>query len=131
MPFSHFQIFTFIIMKFFTATVLTALLSFVAGIYIPLWWFFAVVSFLVAVLVHQKVAKAFFSGFLGLFILWGGLAYWIDMKNEGILSSKIAGLLPLGGSSLLLIIVTAILGGLVAGFAALGGSCLRTSKLKS
>ncbi len=118
-------------MKFFTATVLTALLSFVAGIYVPFWWFFAVVSFLVAVLVHQKGAKAFFSGFLGLFILWGVLAFWIDVKNEGILSSKIAGLLPLGGSSFLLIIVTGIAGGLVAGFAATSGSYLRTSKLKS
>lgn len=115
-------------MKFFVAVLLTALLSFVAGIYINLWWSFAVVAFLVALLVHQKAGKAFFSGFLSLLLLWGGLAFWIDMKNEGILSAKIAQLLPLGGSSLLLIAITAFIGGVVAGLAAMSGSYLRTSR---
>jgi len=114
-------------MKFFVAVLLTALLSFVCGIYIAWWWFFAVVAFLVSLLVHQKAGKAFLSGFLSLFLLWAGLAYWIDMKNEGILSAKIAALLPLGGSSILLIIVTGIIGGLVAGFAAMSGSFFRSS----
>jgi hypothetical protein len=50
------------------------------------------------------------------------------MKNQGILSAKIASVLPLGGSAVLLILVTAIVGGLVAGFAAMSGSYLRLSK---
>jgi len=115
-------------MKFFVAVILTALLSFIAGIYINLWWSFAIVALIVALLVHQKGGKAFLSGFLALFLLWGGLAFWIDMKNEGILSAKVAQILPLGGSSLLLIAVTAFIGGLIAGFAAMSGSYLRSSK---
>ena len=75
---------------------LTALLSFIAGIYIPLWWFFAVVALLVALLIHQRGGKAFFAGFLGLFILWFVLAFWMDNANDGVLSVKIASLLPLG-----------------------------------
>ncbi len=114
-------------MKFLVALLLTAILSFLAGIYIGWWWFFAVMAFFVALLVHQKAGKAFMAGFSGLFLLWAGLAYWIDMKNEGILSTKIAELLPLGGSSLLLILVTGVIGGLVAGFAAMMGSYLRSS----
>ena len=117
-------------MKFIVAVLLTALLSFVAGIYIAWWWVFAVIAFLVSLLIHQKAGKAFLAGFLSLFLLWAGLAYWIDMKNEGILSAKIAALLPLSGSSVLLIIVTGIIGGLVAGFAAMSGSFLRSSKQK-
>jgi hypothetical protein len=117
-------------MKFLIATILTALLSFIAGIYVPLWWAFAVVALLVAVLVHQKGGKAFFSGFLGLFLLWGMLAWWMDKANESILSVKIAALLPLGGSKWALILVTAFIGGLVAGFAALCGSYLRSSGSK-
>ena len=70
---------------------------------------------------------AFLSGFTGVFLLWAGLAWWIDMKNEGILAKKIASILPLGGNALLLIAVTAVVGGLVAGFAAMNGSYLRTS----
>lgn len=118
-------------MKFIVALLLTALLSFIAGLYFPYWWLFAIVTFLVALLIHQKPGKAFISGFLGIFILWGGLAWWIDMKNESILSAKIASILPLQGSGFLLIVVTGLIGGLVAGFAALSGSYLRSSKHKN
>ena len=117
-------------MKFFNSVLLTALLSFIAGIYISYWWFFAVVAFLVAVLIHQRGFKAFFAGFLGLFILWFILAFWMDNANDGVLSAKIASLLPLGGSKWMLLIVTAFIGGLVAGFAALSGSYLRSSNSK-
>lgn len=117
-------------MKFLVALLLTAILSFLAGIYIEWWWFFAVIAFVVAILVHQKAGKAFASGFLGLFLLWGGLAYWIDVKNESILSSKIADLLPLGGSSFLLVVITGFIGGIVAGLAALSGSYLRSTNQK-
>lgn len=114
-------------MKFFVSVLLTALLSFVAGLYIPLWWSFAPAALLVAVMVHQKAGKAFLSGFLALFIFWAGLAAWIDLKNESILSAKIAGILPLGGSPLLLIVVTGLVGAVIAGFAAMAGSYLRSS----
>lgn len=117
-------------MKFLLATILTALLSFIAGIYVPLWWFFAVVSLLVALLIHQKAGKAFFAGFLGLFILWFVLIFWMDNGNDGVLSVKIASMLPLGGSKWMLIVVTAIIGALIAGFAALSGSYLRSSGSK-
>ena len=113
-------------MKFLTATLLTLLLAFVSGLYLP-WWGIAIVALLVAAIVHQKAGKAFLSGFLGLFLLLGGLAFWIDMKNDHILSKKIAAILPLGGNSILLILVTALVGGLVAGFAAMSGSFLRAS----
>lgn len=117
-------------MKFLIATILTALLSFIAGIFVPLWWFFAIVALLVALLVHQKAGKAFFAGFLGLFILWFVLAFWMDNANDGVLATKIASLLPLGGSKWALIIVTAFIGGLVAGFGALSGSYLRATGSK-
>lgn len=112
-------------MKFFVAIILTALLSFVAGIYIKWWWFFAVVAFFVALLVNQGAGKSFLSGFLGLFLLWAGLAWWIDGKNDSVLSVKIAELLPLGGSAFALILITGLLGGLVAGLAALSAGFLR------
>lgn len=113
-------------MKFIVATILTALLAFVSGLFLP-WWGIAIASLLTAVIIHQKAGKAFLAGLLGVFLLWGGLAWWIDMKNNGILSKKIAAILPLGGNSFLLILVTALIGGLIAGFAAMSGSFLRSS----
>jgi len=114
-------------MKFFNSFLLTALLSFIAGIYISYWWFFAVVAFLVAALIHQKGFKAFFAGFLALFVLWFVLAFWMDLANEGVLSVKIASILQLGESKWMLMIITAFIGGLIAGFAALSGSYLRST----
>ncbi len=114
-------------MKFLVAIIVTALLAFISGLFLP-WWGMAITSLLVAVLVHQKAGKAFFAGFLGVFLLWAGLAWWIDMKNNGILSKKIASILPLGGNVILLILVTGFVGGLVAGMAAMSGSFLRSSK---
>ncbi len=114
-------------MKSIVAIILTALLALLGGIYLQ-WWSIALAAFIIALLIPQKGGKAFLSGFLGVFLLWGILAWWIDMKNEGILAKKIAAVLPLGGNEYLLILVTALIGGLVAGFAALSGSFLRASK---
>jgi hypothetical protein len=113
-------------MKFIVAIILTALLAFISGLYLP-WWCMAATSLVVAVLVHQKAGKAFLTGFLGVFLLWAALAWWMDMKNNGVLSKKIAAVLPLGGNTLLLILVTGLVGGLVAGMAAMSGSFLRSS----
>ena len=113
-------------MKQITAIVLTAFLAFVAGVYSSLpWWSFAITSLIVAISVYQKPGKAFFSGFLGLFLLWAGMAFLKDSANNHILSTKVAQILPLGGSYFVLILITGIVGGLVSGLAALTGSYLR------
>jgi hypothetical protein len=114
-------------MKLFFATLLTALLSFITSLWFD-WWIIAVVSFLIALLIQQRLWLAFLAGFLGIFLLWVGLALWIDIKNKGLLSHKIAELLPLGGNSILLLCITGVVGGLVAGFAAMSGSSLRGKK---
>ena len=104
------------IMKFATSLIITALLSFAVGLYLP-WWSLAIAAFAVAALIPQKPWMAWLSGFLALFLLWGGLATWIDIRNLHILSGKVAQLLPVGGSVVLLILFTAFIGALVAGFA--------------
>lgn len=114
-------------MKLLVATILTALLSFVAGLYLP-WWSIAIAAFLSVLLIPLRSSRAFLSGFLGVFLLWFFLALWIDVKNQGILSRKVAEIFPLAGSSFLIILVTAIVGAVVGGFAALSGSYLRNSR---
>lgn len=111
-------------MKFIVSILLIALLSFAAGLYLG-WWSLALAAFIVAALIPQQPWKAYLSGFLGLLLLWGGLATWIDVKNQHILSQKLAQVLPLGGSYFLLILITALVAAIVAGFAALTGSYVR------
>jgi hypothetical protein len=103
---------------------LIVLLSFIAGLYGP-WWGFALAAFLVSALIPQRPGIAFLSGFLALFLLWGLLAWKIDAANGSILSRKVAQILPLSGSPLLLILVTAFVGALVGGGAALSASYLK------
>ena len=112
----------------FTAIVLTGLLSFALGLYLP-WWEIAIAAFIVALIIPQKPFYSFLSGFIGVFLLWEILAWWIDSKNDGILSQKIALILSLGGSAVLLILITSLIGALVAGLAALTGSFCRITKL--
>ena len=111
-------------LKFIVAILLTALLSFVCGLYLP-WWGVAVAAFVVSTLIRQKPGMAFLSGFAGVFLLWALLTWWIDARNNSILSKKIALVLPLGGSVLALVLLTAFIGALVAGFGALTGTYLR------
>lgn len=114
-------------MKTIVAIILTALLAYIGGIYMQ-WWSIAIAAFIIALLIPQKAVRAFLSGFLGVFLLWAVLAWWINMKNESILAKKIATILPLGGNAYVLILVTAFVGGLVGGFAALSGNYLRSSR---
>lgn len=114
-------------MKFILATLLTAALSFLAGLYSP-WWSIAIVAFLVALLIKQRYGFGFLSGFLGIFLCWGLLAFWIDVKNNHILSQKMAQVFSLGASPVAIILVTALVGGLVGGFAAMSGSSLRGAR---
>jgi hypothetical protein len=111
-------------MRFTLATLLTATLSFIAGLYLP-WWSIALVAFLVALLIKQKIGWAYLSGFTAISFLWGGLALFIHIRNKGVLTQKIAALLPLNGNTFYLISITAFVGALVAGFAAMSGSSLR------
>ena len=114
-------------MRFTISIILTLTLAFILGLWLP-WWSIAIAAFITAAVIHQSPLRSLVSGSIALFILWGGLAWSIDIQNQQILSHKIALILPLNGSSFLLIIVTAFIGALVAGMAALSGSLLRFAR---
>lgn len=116
-------------MKFIISILLTALLSFAVGLFSGLpWWSFAVCAFIVALAIHQRAWKAFLSGFIALALLWGLMATYIDFRNQHLLGNKVAVLFLKTESVFILILVTALVGGLVAGFAAMTGSYLRTHR---
>jgi hypothetical protein len=114
-------------MKFFFSFILTILLSFAACLFFP-WWSIAVAAFVVAALIPQKPFKAFLTGFIALFLLWGGLSFWMSNNNDHILAHKISQLILKMDNPILLILATALIGALVAGLAALAGSYLRKTK---
>lgn len=113
-------------MKFIVSILLIALLSVAACLYLP-WWSIAIVAFIVAALIPQKPFKSFLTGFIALFLLWGLLSWYISSNNNHLLAHKVSLVILKTDSPFILIIATAIIGALVAGFAALSGSFVRKS----
>jgi hypothetical protein len=114
-------------MKFITTLILTAFLSFVVCLYLP-WWSIAIAAFIVAAVIPQTPRKSFLSGFTALFLLWGTLAFYISNNNDNLLAHKVSLIILKTDSPFALILVTALIGALVAAFAALAGSYLREPK---
>ena len=54
-------------------------------------------------------------------------AAWLSYQNDGLLAHRVAQLLPLGGSAVALVAVTALIAGLAGGLAALAGVWLRVA----
>jgi hypothetical protein len=116
-------------MKYIVSILLSALLAYAVGIYGNLpWWSFVITNFIIAFTIPIKPAHSFTAGALGVGSLWAGLAFGIDISNNHILSTKVAKILPMGGSYLLLIFATFVIGALLGGFASLTGALLRSNK---
>ena len=113
-------------MKFILSILLVGLVTYAIGIYGTLpWWSFVVTNLIIAIALPIKPLQSFIAGALGVGALWAGFAFGIDLANNHILSTKVAQILPLGGSYIALIIVTAFVGALLGGLASLTGSFVR------
>lgn len=110
-------------MKMILSVILIASAAFILGEYLP-WWSVAVAAFAVSLIISQSPGAAFISGFLGIALLWIAYSSWINQLNESLLSERIAFVLPLQGSSILLILLTGLIGGLAGGLSALSASYL-------
>jgi hypothetical protein len=114
-------------MKPVTATVLTALLSFGLGLYLP-WWTVAVAAGLVALVLDVRPLAAFLCGFGGVFLLWGALAWLRSTGNDHILAHRMSEFILKQDNPRLLVLLTALSGGLTAGLGGLTGSLFRRLK---
>jgi len=111
-------------MKFIVSTVLIALLGYALGLFLP-WWSIVPAAFLVAMFIPQKPGWSLLSGFLGAALLWGTMAAWISGNNHGVLAQKLSALILKKDQPPLLMLLTALVGGLPAGMAACTASLLR------
>jgi hypothetical protein len=108
--------------KFLISTIVTALLAFACGLYLP-WWSVAIATFVVAYFIYQSPLKSFATGFFAVLVLWLILILLINSANENILVARIS--LVMGFSETLLIVLSSFIGGLVGGLGALTGALLR------
>ena len=110
-------------MKFFISILVTGLLAFACGLYLP-WWSAALAAFVVAALIYQPPLRSFLTGFSAILLLWFGLILAINAANDNILASRVSLVMNLGGSYML-VILSCIIGAIVGGLGALTGSLLR------
>ena len=111
-------------MKFIVSLILTAVLAFAACLYFP-WWSIAPAAFLVASVIPQRPGISFLTGFIALFLLWGGLSLWISQNNDHLLAHKVSQIILKMDNPYLLIFITAFIAALVGGLAALTASFIR------
>lgn len=109
-------------MRFAITTVAMILTSIMLQMVIP-WWSIAIAAAVVGLFSRLKPGWAFVSGLLGVGLVWLVAAWLLDNDNNGLLSAKVAQILPVG-SAVALLAVTVAVGALVGGFAALTGSTL-------
>lgn len=115
-------------MKVVLRILLIGTLAYFAPFVLP-WWSLAILAALVGFLIPGHGFNSFISGFLGGGATWLFLAWKIDTETHSVMSTKMVQLFPLS-DPIYLVIVSGVIGGLVAGFGAVTGTSFRQIFMK-
>ena len=110
-------------MRYWLTLLSIALLSFLFTWLLP-WWLMPVTAYLLACFTGLRPGRAFSAGFLAIALLWLVVLLSADFSNQGLLSSRMAGLFFLPHRFLFLA-VNVLVGGLIGGLAAWSGALTR------
>lgn len=110
-------------MKFLIQFIAIAVVAFVLELFMP-WWCIAIAAFAGGFALKSKAN--FLAGLLGIGLLWLVKAFITDATASASLTEKVAAIFSLNKP--LLMFVTALIGGLVGGFAAMSGAALKKEK---
>jgi Na+/phosphate symporter len=102
-------------------------LSFILTLFLP-WYTPFIICFLVGIIFSNKRGNNFLAGLLGIGLFWLSYALFQDLKNDHVLSSKIAVLfsesLNTQITSSVLLMVTTFLGALLGGLSTMAGAMI-------
>lgn len=113
-------------MKLIAHIIAVLLISWLLQTFLP-WWTMAIGAFATGLFFRQNGYRSFLAGLVGVGLLWFGMVYFIDSSTGSILSSKVAAIFPTKTVGLLMMI-TAVIGGLVGGFASMTGGIISYRK---
>jgi hypothetical protein len=106
-------------MKYFLGIIGIVILGFIVQSFFA-WWSIMLVAAIIGASIKLSHLQSYLVGFLGVFILWGAYAAFLNNANNGILAEKM-GVLFGGFGVVQMVLITAILGGIIGGFSALTG----------
>ncbi len=112
-------------MKYWLHSILIIVLGFILLSFIP-WWTIAVIALVSAYLLKLKSWNALLFGLLAGILLWGGYAFFLDVENQHLLSSKVGSLFG-GLGSIAMVSLSALLGGLLAALGSFTGASFRAA----
>jgi hypothetical protein len=107
-------------MKFLIQVIAILIVAFVLELFMP-WWSIAIAAFAAGYALKSKAN--FTAGLLGIGLLWLIKAWLLDFASAAPLTERVAAIFSLNKP--LLMLVTALIGGLVGGFAAMTGALLK------
>jgi hypothetical protein len=110
-------------MKFLIQLAAIVVAAALLEIFLP-WWSIAIGAALGGYFFRSNMN--FLTGFLAIALLWLVKAMWLETQSTSSLTESIASILMVK-SKTILFLVTALLGGLVGGFAALTTSLIKKS----
>jgi hypothetical protein len=105
-----------------TATIVV--LAFIMGYFFE-WWTVAIAAFIGGAIFGTSSGETFGKGMAAVTTLWLLMTWYYHFTTQGILSNKIAQILPVGGNVGALIAATVLIGGLVGGWGAMSGFLVR------
>ncbi len=100
--------------------IFTILAGFIAQQFLP-WWIIVAIAGILSFIFDLKTGVSFWAGFVAAALLWGGYAGYLNIANEGMLAARVGKLLG-DMPGFVLIIITAMVGGIFGGLGALIGS---------
>ncbi|HMU70748.1 MAG TPA: hypothetical protein PKC38_12080 [Chitinophagales bacterium] len=105
-------------MKYLVSITIGFTLCMAGQFFLPWWWIFAPLTFLISFIVNYHSAwRAFFAGLLIVFISWMAAYIYKDLANDSIMSGKMANLFNFKNNYALFFIVAiamGIIGGLTS-----------------
>ncbi len=105
-------------------TITIIILAFIMGYFFE-WWTVAIAAFIGGAIFGTSSGETFAKGMTAVIILWLLMTLYYHFSTQGILSNKIAQILPVGGNVGVLILATVLIGGLVSGWGAMSGFLVR------
>ena len=105
-------------------TIVIVVLSFIMGYFFE-WWTVAIAAFIGGAIFGTSSGETFAKGMAAVIILWLVMICYYHFSTQGILSNKIAQILPVGGNVGVLIAATVLIGGIVGGWGAMSGFLMR------
>ncbi len=115
-------------MKLIFRTLVLGLVIYLLPSFLP-WWSIVPTAIIAGLLLPGPAINAFISGFLSGGTVWLFLAWQIDNTTQSFLSEKIVQLFPFSDATYL-VILSGLLGGLLAGLGTLSGSSFRQIFIK-